>query len=97
MAFYVYILRCADDSFYTGHTEDLERRVAAHQQGQFPGYTHSRRPVKLVFAEEFVSRAEALERERQVKGWSRAKKSALVARDWERLFKLTRWWWPPAG
>ena len=85
MGFYVYILRCADESYYTGHTEDLEFRLAEHESGHIPGYTHRRRPVKLVFAEEFSTRIEALESERQIKGWSRAKKEALIARDWESL------------
>ena len=85
MGFYVYILRCADESYYTGHTEDLEFRLAEHESGHIPGYTHRCRPVKLVFAEEFSTRIEALESERQIKGWSRAKKEALIARDWESL------------
>jgi len=90
MAFYVYILRCADGSYYTGHTDALEARVAAHQRGEIPGYTETRCPVELVFAQEFSSREEALGRERQVKGWSRVKKEALIAQDWERLVKLSR-------
>ena len=90
MAFYVYLLRCADGSYYTGHTEDLEIRLAAHQRGEFPGYTKSRRPVELAFSEEFPSRDDALQRERQIKGWTRAKKEALIAGDWERLRQLSK-------
>ena len=90
MAFYVYILRCADASYYAGHTDDLEKRVAEHGLGLVPGYTHRRRPVQLVFADEFPSRLEALERERQIKGWSRAKKEALIRANWERLHRLTK-------
>ena len=82
MAFYVYILRCADGSYYTGHTDNLESRLAAHQTGQIPGYTLTRRPVQLAFVEEFPSREDALGRERQIKGWTRAKKEALIERDW---------------
>ena len=71
MAFYVYILKCADGSYYTGQTDDLEHRLAGHRQGVIPGYTHSRRPVQLVFVESFSSRQAAFARERQIKGWSR--------------------------
>ena len=90
MAFYVYILRCSDNSYYTGHTDNLEARLAAHQQGAIPGYTARRCPVTLVFTEEFDSRQVAFERERQVKGWSRAKKEALIEQDWEKLVNLAR-------
>ncbi|MBM3943122.1 MAG: GIY-YIG nuclease family protein [SAR202 cluster bacterium] len=85
MAFYVYILRCSDGSYYTGHTDNLEARLVAHQRGAIEGYTFSRRPVQLVFAEQFSSRQDAFERERQVKGWSRAKKDALIRQDWDSL------------
>lgn len=57
MPFYVYILKCADGSYYTGHTEDLDVRIAAHHQGIIPGYTRKRRPVQFVFADEFPTRA----------------------------------------
>src|SRR5439155_24112641 len=90
MPFVVYILRCSDGSYYVAHTDDLEHRLAEHQRGAIPGYTHKRRPVALVFADEFGSRVEALERERQVKGWSRAKKEALIAGNWTRLRRLTQ-------
>lgn len=83
MSFHVYILRCADGSYYTGHTEDLERRVAEHQAGTIPGYTHDRRPVELMWSQEVATLAEALERELQVKDWSRKKKEALFRADWE--------------
>ncbi|MEH3102735.1 MAG: GIY-YIG nuclease family protein [Sphingomonas phyllosphaerae] len=90
MSFYVYILRCADGSYYTGHTDDLEHRVAEHQSGTIPGYTHDRRPVELMWAQDFPSRIEALERERQVKDWSRAKKEALFAGDWRAIGEASR-------
>ncbi len=90
MVFYVYILRCSDGSYYTGHTDNLESRLAAHQRGAIPGYTLKRRPVSLVFSEQFISREEAFERERQIKGWSRAKKQALIENDWERLVILSQ-------
>ncbi len=81
MSFWVYILRCADGSYYTGHTDDLDRRIAQHQSGEIPGYTHDRRPVELVFSQTFAERIDALERERQVKDWSRKKKEALFRND----------------
>jgi predicted GIY-YIG superfamily endonuclease len=90
MAFYVYILKCADGSYYTGHTENLENRLAAHHDGEIAGYTQMRHPVKLIFAEELPSREEALARERQIKGWARAKKEALIKQDWEGLVKLSQ-------
>ena len=90
MAFYVYILRCSDGSYYTGHTDNPEARLAAHQRGEIPGYTASRRPVALVFIERLHSRQDAFDRERQIKGWSRAKKEALIEGDWDRLVKLSR-------
>ncbi len=90
MSFCVYILRCADGSYYVGHTDDLEKRLAAHQRGEIRGYTLSRRPVQLVFHEEFPSREDAFLRERQMKGWSRRKKEALVRGDWDGLTRLSR-------
>ncbi|HZP27133.1 MAG TPA: GIY-YIG nuclease family protein [Dehalococcoidia bacterium] len=90
MSFWVYILRCADGSYYVGHTDNLEARVSAHQAGEVAGYTRTRRPLHFVFAEEFPTREEALARERQVKGWSRAKKEALIKGNWPRLQALSR-------
>lgn len=81
MSFFVYILRCADGTFYTGHTDDLERRMAEHDAGTFEGYTSLRKPLKLMWSQEFPTRDEAIQRERQVKGWSRAKKEALIRDD----------------
>ena len=85
MAFWAYILRCSDGKYYTGHTDDLERRMAQHQAGGFCDFTTRRRPVTLVWAEDFPSRYEALSAELRVKKWSRAKKEALAARDWKSL------------
>jgi predicted GIY-YIG superfamily endonuclease len=90
MSFYVYMLRCADGSYYVGHTDDLEKRLAAHQAGDIAGYTRPRRPVQLIFQEEFPSREDAFLRERQLKGWSRRKKEALVTGDWDDLERLSR-------
>ncbi len=88
--FWVYMLRCADGSFYAGHTDDLERRVGQHIAGNVSCYTFSRRPVVLVYAQTCESRIEALTAERQIKGWSRAKKGALTVGDWKTINKLGR-------
>ncbi len=88
--FFVYMLRCSNGSYYVGHTDDLERRIAQHADGTLGGYTCSRRPVKLVWCAEFDSRDEALQRELQVKPWSRAKKEALISSDWQALKRLAR-------
>jgi len=85
MAFYTYMLRCADNSYYVGHTDDLERRIAQHHAGELPGYTHHRRPVMLIWSQDFSSREEALSAEQQVKGWGRAKKEALTRGDWRTI------------
>ena len=77
--FHVYILKCADGKYYTGVTNSLELRVAQHQQGHDPNsFTFGRRPVTLVWTESFPTEQQARERERQLKGWSRAKKKALI-------------------
>jgi len=88
MAFHLYILRCIDGSYYVGHTEDLAVRFAMHQSGEFGGYTSKRRPVELAYACEFATRDDAFRCERQVKGWSRAKKEALMRGDWLALSRL---------
>ncbi len=79
MAFYVYILECADGSYYTGHTDDLEKRLRTHNKGEASGYTSTRLPVNLVFCQDFPTREEAFEAERRIKGWRREKKN-LAAR-----------------
>ncbi|GJL49593.1 MAG: hypothetical protein NPIRA01_08200 [Nitrospirales bacterium] len=90
MPYWVYILKCSDGSYYTGHTNDLEKRVAEHQSGEIPGYTSKRRPVRLVFCEEMKSRQDVFARERQIKGWSRKKKEALIKGDWNELSRLSK-------
>ena len=90
MAFFAYLLRCRDGSYYTGHTDDLDRRMAQHADGTFGGYTARRRPVELVWAADFPTRDEAFAFERRLKGWSRAKKEALIADDWDRISSLAR-------
>ncbi len=71
---FVYILKCADGSYYTGSTDDLEMRMAQHQIGYFNGYTSSRLPVELVWQQDFATGHEAFVCERQIKGWTCAKK-----------------------
>jgi len=88
MGFWVYILRCADGSYYTGHTDNLENRLVDHYDGQCRGYTSTKLPVALVFSEEFNTREEALACEQQIKGWSRKKKEALIRGDWEEISRL---------
>ena len=90
MSFYAYMLRCADGSYYVGHTDELEARVGAHQSGLIRGYTERRRPVQLVWSQEFAERDEAFRAERRIKGWSRAKKEALIRGDWEGVQLLSR-------
>jgi predicted GIY-YIG superfamily endonuclease len=86
----VYLLRRSDGSCYTGHTDDLEKRAAEHEQGVIPGYSHDRRPVQLVFSEGIPTREEALASERQIKGWSRAKTEAMIRGDWNEVTRLAR-------
>ncbi len=89
--FWVYILRCADGSYYTGHTDDLQRRIAEHQHGVAMNcYTFKRRPLSLVFSQPFVSRTAALAAEQQIKGWSRAKKEAMMRGDWSEVSRLAQ-------
>lgn len=91
MTFYVYILKCADGSYYTGSTHDLSRRLWEHEQGfSSTAYTNSRRPVELVWGCETASRREALDFEHQIKGWSRAKKEALICGDWNGIHEIVK-------
>ena len=86
---YLYVLRWADGSYYVGTArQGLERRVAEHDDGIYGGYTASRRPVELVYSCGFQRFADAVAAERQVKGWTRAKKEALIAGDFELLSQL---------
>ncbi|QOW09204.1 GIY-YIG nuclease family protein [Kaistella flava (ex Peng et al. 2021)] len=75
---FMYILKCADDSYYTGSTVDLELRLAQHQSGEGANHTRKRLPVVLVYYEEYQDIADAFYREKQVQGWSRKKKEALI-------------------
>ena len=87
--YFVYILKCSDNSYYTGITNDLERRLAEHHEGlNKSAYTHHRRPVKLVFTTDFNDVNQAFVFEKQVKGWNRKKKEALIYEQWEMLPEL---------
>lgn len=90
MAFWMYILQCADGSYYVGHSDNLEERFEQHQSGTWGGYTKTRRPVRLAYSEEFPSRDEAFAAEQQTKGWTRKKKEALIRGDFEELRRLAR-------
>jgi putative endonuclease len=92
MGAFVYILRCRDGSYYVGSAtgNDLAPRIAQHQAGAFPGYTSIRRPVELVWSQYFERITDAIAAERQIKGWGRAKKEALIEGDWCALSQLAR-------
>jgi predicted GIY-YIG superfamily endonuclease len=87
---FVYILKCSDGSYYVGSTTNLEKRLAEHQTGFFKGYTESRRPVELVWSAEMPNENEAFLFERQIKGWSRAKKEAPIRGDWDRVHLIVK-------
>lgn len=88
---HLYIVRCSDGSYYCGTARaSLERRVAQHNSGCYGGYTATRRPVILVFSQWFCRIADAIAAERQIKGWSRAKKEALFRGDFEALHALAK-------
>src|SRR5687767_14951834 len=87
---FVYILECADRSYYVGHTQDLHERVNVHNSGRGSAWTTLRCPVRLVYWERARSEVASIARERQLKGWSRSKKAALIAGDLERLMDLSK-------
>ncbi|WP_295386271.1 GIY-YIG nuclease family protein [uncultured Thiodictyon sp.] len=91
MSFWVYILRCADGSYYTGQTDNLEKRIAEHTTGAITScYTFNRRPLHLVFSQDFPTREEAIASEQQIKGWSRKKKEAMMRGDWAEVSRLAK-------
>jgi len=89
MPFFVYMLRCTDASYYCGQTDDIASRLEQHYAGEI-AYTSTRKPVQLVWQGEFESREVAIAFEQQIKGWSRAKKEALIAGDWDRIQQLAK-------
>ena len=100
LAYHVYLLPWYDGSYYVGHTNDLERRLTAHERGAIEGYTLSRRPVELVFSDRFSKRQAAFHQERQIKGWSMSRKEALIKGDWDGPVELSNrssGWAPSTG
>ncbi len=89
-SFHLYILRCSDGSYYTGHTDNIEKRISQHKMGFGDSYVSSRLPIQVVFASAFNTRYEALEMEQRIKKWSRSKKEALIRGDWQSLVKLSK-------
>jgi putative endonuclease len=89
---HVYMLRCADGSYYVGSAagNDLTKRISEHEAGAYRGYTFTRRPVQLVWSEYFDRITDAIAAERQIKGWTRAKKEALIRGDWELINLLAK-------
>ncbi len=90
MTGYMYILLCADRTYYTGSTVNLEYRLSQHQNGEGANYTKKRLPVELVYFEEYSRIDEAFYREKQVQGWCRKKKEALINGDSDRLPELSK-------
>ena len=89
--YYVYILKCSDDTYYTGFTSNLESRFIQHQSGKNKNsYTSSRRPLELAFYAEFTDPNIAIESEKQIKKWSKAKKEALINNEFEKLPNLSK-------
>ncbi|MBR2618828.1 MAG: GIY-YIG nuclease family protein [Paludibacteraceae bacterium] len=80
---YMYILLCADGSYYTGSTTNLDIRIAQHLSGEGSNYTRKHKPIKLLYTEEYDSIEDAFFREKQVQGWSRRKKEALICGEWK--------------
>ena len=91
MPYAVYILKCSDDTYYTGLTKELEARIHQHKMGVYPeSYTFPRRPVELVWSVVAESYREAFQWERKIKGWSRAKKEALISGDIEGIHEIVK-------
>ena len=88
--YYVYMLSCADGSFYVGSTQNLGARIKTHDDGRGAAHTFKHSPFRLVYSERFLSRTDASVRERQLKRWSREKKAALIAGDLEGLKRLSK-------
>ena len=87
---YTYLLECSDGSYYTGCTNDISKKFIEHQNGQGIHYTAKRLPVKLVYLERFASMDKALQRKKQLQGWSRKKKEALIDKNFHLLPDLSK-------
>ncbi|MHA3839630.1 GIY-YIG nuclease family protein [Sphingomonas aestuarii] len=90
MPFWTYILECSDGTYYVGHTDHLDKRMADHSNGVASAYTSKRRPLNLLWSTEFQMRDEAFFLERKLKGWSRPKKEALMRGEFHPLPELSR-------
>ena len=89
--YFVYILKCSDNTFYTGFTSNLEKRIQEHSGGNdTTAYTYRRRPVELLWFEQFSDPKHAIAVEKQIKGWSHRKKLALIEEDWEKLVEHSK-------
>ena len=87
---WIYILKCSDNSYYSGSTSNIEQRINEHIFHKYSGYTSARLPVELVFSQEFGDIKDAIRAERQIKGWSRKKKEALIKGDFNLLHELAQ-------
>ena len=88
--YFVYILECSDKSYYTGVTNNVEKRLAEHRSGSIQGYTSNRLPIMLVYTTSFYDINDAIRFEKQIKGWSRKKKEALMRGDFDALVSLSK-------
>ncbi|MBV7268475.1 GIY-YIG nuclease family protein [Winogradskyella luteola] len=89
--YYVYILKCSDNTYYTGITSNIEKRITEHQSGKHKdSYTYLRRPVELVFRAEFTNVELAIDTEKQIKKWSKVKKQALINNEFDKLPNLSK-------
>jgi putative endonuclease len=89
--YFVYIIECSDKSYYTGFTNNIERRFTEHEKGiNKDCYTYNKRPLKLVWFETFNDVLDAISTEKQIKGWSRRKKEALIIQDWDKLVEYSK-------
>jgi len=93
---YTYILKCSNGQYYTGSTKNLERRIAQHQVGEGANFTRKNLPVKLVYHEEYQRIDQAFYREKQIQGWSRKKKEALINGEHDKLPELSKSKTPPS-
>ena len=87
---FVYLLKCSNGKYYTGSTTNLEKRLWQHQNGEGSNFTKAHLPVELVYVEEFERIDDAFYREKQIQGWSRKKKEALIAKDFDLLHELAK-------
>lgn len=87
--FFVYMLKCSDDSYYIGHSDNIEKRLEEHNHGMCT-YTKNKLPLQMVFIERFLAREEAIEAEHKIKKWTRKKKEALIQKNWKLISNLSK-------